>query len=119
MAQAVPDGRPLNMVLTPEVRGATLLWATWEVLALDRDGLPLNMDLTRGALAATLLSEKQAPARVPARSGLMLEGIPLLEQRAQAPARLSSGPTPAGQGIPDNRATSITGGDVRKICSTR
>jgi hypothetical protein len=99
--RAVPDGRPLNMVLTPGVPGATLLWATWEVLdrdgpplnmdltpgvpgatllwatweVLDRDGPPLNMDLTRGALAATLLSENQAPAQP------------------------SSGPTPAAWGF--------------------
>jgi hypothetical protein len=58
--------------------------------------------------AATLRSETQAQVRVPARLDPTSEAIPLLELQAPAPDRLSSGPTPAGQAIPDNR-TDVSG----------
>jgi hypothetical protein len=116
---AVPDGPPLNMVLTREVPAGILLWGTWEVLVLDRDGPPLNMVLTREVPAGILPSETQDLVRVPVRSGPTSEAIPLSGLRARVPDRLSSGRTPAGRAIPDSRTSSDVGGDVRITSSTR
>jgi hypothetical protein len=77
----------------------------WMVRAVQ-GGRPPNMVPTPEVPAATLRSETQV--RVPARLDPTSEAIPLLELQAPAPDRLSSGPTPAGQAIPDNR-TDVSG----------
>jgi hypothetical protein len=74
------------------------------------------MVLTPEVPAGTLRSETRAQVRVLARLGPTSEAIPLLELPAPVPDRLSSGPTPAGQAIPDNR-TDIRG-EVGIISST-